>query len=163
MKSRSGRCAGGAGIETIVLALSAPYDGIRSTAARCTWKLSRNNTNKCSLYHAGAVPPLITMLRAESQAERAPAMAALWNLSLRSNRCEEIRLQMLQCEILPALAAMAELTSNAMVTDSDAPLTSCSCVFLRLLAAVLDIVTCHALASYTRTSRRLPPLNLWYR
>jgi hypothetical protein len=61
------------------------------------------------------------MLQAESQAERAPAMAALWNLSLRSARCEEIREQMIQCDILPALAAMAELTPNAMVRKSAAP------------------------------------------
>jgi hypothetical protein len=46
-------------------------------------------------------------------------MAALWNLSLRSNRCEEIREQMIQCDILPALAAMAELTPNAMVSSEN--------------------------------------------
>lgn len=60
------------------------------------------------------------MLRAESLEERAPAMAALWNLSLRSNRCEEIREQMMQCEILPALANIAELIPNAMVSSSGA-------------------------------------------
>ena len=115
----SGLCAHGAGISTITLALSAPHIGIRTVAARCIWRLSRNNGNKCLLYHAGAVPLLITLLRAESQAERAPAMAGLWNLSLRSKRCEEIREQMIQCKILPALAAIAEITPNAMVRNSD--------------------------------------------
>jgi hypothetical protein len=62
-----------------------------------------------------AVPPLITMLSAETAAERAPAMAALWNLSLRSSRCEEIRAQMIGCEILTALSNIAEMRPNAMV------------------------------------------------
>ena len=53
------------------------------------------------------------MLSAETAAERAPAMAALWNLSLRSSRCEEIRAQMIGCEILTALSNIAEMRPNA--------------------------------------------------
>ena len=78
------------------------------------WKLSRNNSNKTALYHAGAVPPLIGMLQSNDSAERAPAMAALWNLSLRSSRCEQIRAQMIEKDILSALADITQTQTDAM-------------------------------------------------
>ena len=96
------------GVAPIASVLSSQRRGLRVAAARCVWMLSRNNANKSALFDAEAVPALVRMLGAEAAAERQPAMAALWNLSLRSAHCEEIRWQMVGCDILPALGKVGQ-------------------------------------------------------
>ena len=47
-------------------------------------------------------------------------MACLWNLSLRSSSCEEIRREMIQEDILPALQTLGSRNlAAAQITDSE--------------------------------------------
>lgn len=102
-------------IESLVLLLNRPSDGVRMNAARALHNICLDcDANKLAAANVGAIPLLAQMLTSPSDKVKAAALDALRNISA----CERNKLKMAQAGVIPLLTRNLESTSAAVVVEA---------------------------------------------